>query len=180
LREDGKPGFATPSGKFEFTSEWFRENGYEPLPAYIEPEEGPLAAKELAKTYPLVFNSGARMQSTFRSQHLNIKSLIKKQPKPLAWIHPTDAKARGIQTDDEVMVETPRGKVKFWAHVTDDIVPGVIEANMGGGGPIGPEEWQKSNVNTLTDFENRDQISGFPVYKALLCDVSRLETQSQA
>jgi anaerobic selenocysteine-containing dehydrogenase len=37
LREDGKPGFATPTGKFEFVSEWFREHGYEPLPVYSEP-----------------------------------------------------------------------------------------------------------------------------------------------
>ncbi len=175
LRKDGKPGFETPTGRFEFTSEWFRENGYDALPVYIEPEEGPVAATELAKTYPLVFNSGARMQSTFRSQHLNIKNLIKIQPKPLVWIHPGDANVRGIDDGDQVMVETKRGKVKFWAHVTEDIVPGVIETNMGGGGPIGPEEWRNCNVNTLTDHENRDQISGFPVYKALLCNISRLE-----
>ncbi|MCP4360071.1 MAG: molybdopterin-dependent oxidoreductase [Chloroflexi bacterium] len=179
LREDGQPGFATPTGKFEFTSEWFRDNGYEPLPLYTEPEEGPLAATELAHTYPLVFNSGARMQSTFRSQHLNIDGLKKLQPKPLVWLHPHDARVRGIKNGDEVMVKSPRGQVCFWAHVTEDIVPGVIEANMGGGGPLGSEEWQMANVNTLTDFNNRDPISGFPVYKALLCDVSRVETTSR-
>ncbi len=175
LRADGRPGFETPTGKFEFTSEWFREHGYEPLPIYTEPEEGPLATTELAQTYPLVFNSGARMQSTFRSQHLNIDGLRKLQPKPLVWLHPRDAEVRGIENGDEVMVKSPRGQIRFWAHVTEDIVPGVIEANMGGGGPLGPEEWQTANVNTLTDFDNRDPISGFPVYKALLCDVSRVK-----
>ena len=30
---------------------------------------------------------------------------------------------------------------------------------------------QRANANELTDFERRDPISGFPVYKALLCDV---------
>ncbi|MBF0279018.1 MAG: molybdopterin-dependent oxidoreductase [SAR324 cluster bacterium] len=172
LRADGQPGFATPTGKFEFTSEWFREFGYDPLPVYTEPEEGPYARAKLAKSYPLVFNSGARMQSTFRSQHLNIDSLKKLQPKPLIWLHPKDAEIRGIENNDEVQVKTTRGQVRFWAHITEDIVPGVVEANMGGGGPLGPEEWQKANVNTLTDFDNRDPISGFPVYKALLCDVS--------
>ncbi|MCP4294205.1 MAG: molybdopterin-dependent oxidoreductase [Proteobacteria bacterium] len=173
LRKDKKPGFETPTGKFEFASEWFRKHGYEPLPKYVEPIEGPIAADKLAKLYPLVFNSGARMQSTFRSQHLNINGLVKKQPKPLVWIHPKDAEARNIDQDDEVLVKSPRGQVKFWAFVTDEIVPGVIEANMGGGGPIGPIEWQNSNVNTLTDLNNRDPISGFPVYKALLCEVLR-------
>jgi anaerobic selenocysteine-containing dehydrogenase len=174
LRADGKPGFETPTGKFEFTSEWFREYGYEPLPVYTEPEEGPLAAAELVQSYPLVFNSGARMQSTFRSQHLNIEGLQKLQPKPLVWIHPRDAELRGIEDGDEVRVESPRGQVCFWAKVTADIVPGVIEANMGGGGPLGPKEWQAANVNSLTDMENRDPISGFPVYKALLCEVRRV------
>jgi hypothetical protein len=30
-----------------------------------------------------------------------------------------------------------------------------------------------ANVNALTDLTNIDEISGFPVYKALLCDVIR-------
>jgi hypothetical protein len=55
--------------------------------------------------------------------------------------------------------------------VDDDIAAGVVEANMGGGGPLGPKAWREANVNVLTDLENRDPISGFPVYKALLCDV---------
>ncbi|MCB0013553.1 MAG: molybdopterin-dependent oxidoreductase, partial [Anaerolineales bacterium] len=174
LRPDGQPGFNTPTGKFEFTSEWLRGHGYEPLPVYTEPVEGPLAAAELAKTYPLVFNSGARMQSTFRSQHLNIDGLRRLQPLPLVWLHPHDAAARGITDGDEVLVSSPRGQIHFWAYVTEDIVPGVVEANMGGGGPLGPVEWQEANVNSLTDPENRDPISGFPVYKALLCEVRRV------
>ncbi len=178
LREDGQPGFATPSGKFEFTSEWFRQNGYEPLPMYTEPEEGPLAMAELTHSYPLVFNSGARGQSTFRSQHLNIKGLSKLQPKPLVWLHPHDARARGINNGDKVAVKSRRGQVYLWAHITEDIVPGVVEANMGGGGPLGPQEWQTANVNALTDLDNRDPISGFPVYKALLCEVSLAESLS--
>jgi hypothetical protein len=42
---------------------------------------------------------------------------------------------------------------------------------MGGGGVIGAPAWQRANVNELTDAENRDPLSGFPVFKALLCDV---------
>jgi anaerobic selenocysteine-containing dehydrogenase len=171
LRSDGEPGFRTPTGKFEVTSEWFRAHGYEALPVYTEPAEGPLAAPELARQYPLVFNSGARTQFAFRSQHHNIPSLLKKQRWPLVNIHPDDAVARGIDDGDKVYLLSPRGRVPFRARVTDRIVRGVVEANMGGGGPIGPAAWQQANVNELTDFENRDPISGFPVYKALLCEV---------
>lgn len=178
LRVDGRPGFDTPTSKFEIASEWFREHGYDPLPVYTEPTEGPLANPELAQRFPLVFNSGARTQFNFRSQHYNIPSLVTRHPHPLVSIHPTDAQVRNIQDGDEVFVVSPRGRVPFRARVTEDIVAGVVEANMGGGGPLGPETWQNANVNELTDFENRDPISGFPVYKALLCDVVKVSERT--
>jgi anaerobic selenocysteine-containing dehydrogenase len=171
LRADGKPGFETPTGKFEIASEWLRQMGYEPLPVYTEPLESPLSAPELAEKYPLVFNSGTRTNYDFRSQHHNIPSLLAKHPFPLVYLHTTDADARGIQDGDDVYVVSPRGQVAFRARVTEDIFPGVIEANMGGGGPLGPPAWQDANVNELTDADNIDEISGFPVYKALLCEV---------
>lgn len=173
LREDGNPGFNTPTGKFEITSEWFRQHGYEPLPVYTEPIEGPISDPDCAKQYPLVFNSGARTQFGFRSQHRNIPSLVGKQPHPLVNIHKDDAEKRDIAEGDEVFVISPRGRVPFHAHITENIVPGVVEVNMGGGGPLGPRAWQSGNVNALTDFYNRDPISGFPVYKSLLCDVEK-------
>ena len=173
LRTDGRPGFQTPTGKFEIASEWFRRHGYEPLPAYTEPTEGPLGAPQLAERYPLVLNTGARTQSAFRSQHHNIPSLVARQPRPWVHLHRRDAQARGIGDGDEVLVISPRGKVRYWARVSDDVVEGVVEANMGGGGPLGPAEWRQANVNELTDMDNRDPISGFPVFKALLCDVVR-------
>jgi len=174
LREDGHPGFATPSGKFEVTSNWLDGHGYPALPEYIEPVEGPLAAPELARQYPLVFNSGARTLFDFRSQHHNIPPLLDKHPVPLVHIHRQDADARGIHDGDEVEVSTPRGRVRFWARVSEDILPGVVEVNMGGGGPLGPSAWQNANVNALTDLENREEITGFPVYKALLCQVEKV------
>jgi hypothetical protein len=50
---------------------------------------------------------------------------------------------------------------------------------MGGGGPLGPPEWREANVNELTDTDNIDPLSGFPVYKALLCDVTRAAGASE-
>ncbi|MDH3229469.1 MAG: molybdopterin-dependent oxidoreductase [Alphaproteobacteria bacterium] len=171
LRADGKPGFATPTGRFEIASEWLRAYGYDALPVYNEPSEGPLASPHTARRYPLVFNSGARTQSAFRSQHHNIPSLAALQPDPLVHMHPDDAAVRGIADGDAVVVTSPRGRVPFRARVTENILPGVVEANMGGGGPLGSAAWQAANVNQLSDPANFDRLSGFPVYKALLCDV---------
>ncbi len=174
IRPDGKPGFLTPTGKFEIASEWFRAHDYEPLPIYIEPVEGPLANPELAREYPLVFNSGARTQYSFRSQHYNIASLVKHQPKPWVHMHTSDASARKIADGDEVEIISPRGRVRFWARVTENIVPGAVEVNMGGGGGTGTPEWRQANVNELTDANNCDPISGFPVFKALLCEIVKV------
>ena len=175
LRPDGKAGFDTPSGKFEIASTVLTDFGYEPLPKYTEPTEGPIANPALAKKFPLIFNSGARPQTDFRSQHHGIKGLLKDNPEPTVELNSIDAKMRGIGSGDLVEIQTLRGTVRFRARVTDNIVQGAIEANMGGGGPTGPSAWQNSNVNELTDLGNYDAISGFPVYKALLCDVVKVE-----
>jgi anaerobic selenocysteine-containing dehydrogenase len=96
------------------------------------------------------------------------------QPEPRVTLHPHDAAARGIADGDAVDVVSPRGRVQFKAHVTADIIAGVVEVNMGGGGPNAAPAWRRANVNDLTDMDNRDPISGFPVYKALLCEVEKV------
>jgi anaerobic selenocysteine-containing dehydrogenase len=174
LRQDRQPGFETPSGKFEIASSVLAKYGYDALPVYVEPLEGPISTPGLARQFPLVFNSGARIQSDFRSQHHNIPGLLKMQGQPLVTLHPRDAAPRGIRTGDRVLVVSTRGKVPYTAWVTEDIVPGVVEANAGGGSPIASQPWRECNVNELTDPDNRDPISGFPVYKALLCDVVKV------
>ena len=173
LCSGGRPGFNTPSGKVELVSSLLEQHGYDGLPAYVEPIEGPIGSPELFKKYPLVLNTGARLQSAFRSQHLNIPGLLKLQPHPQVLINPVDAEARGIANQDRVWVESPRGKVGVWAKVTDDVMTGQVELNAGGGSPIHAEAWRDANTNYVTDFENRDPISGFPVYKALLCEIKK-------
>jgi len=175
LRRDGKPGFDTPSGRFEIYSTIFEEYGYEPLPKYIEPREGPLGSPSLVGEFPLVFNSGARPQTDFRSQHHGIKELVRENPEPLVEMNLKDAAERNIQNGDLVEVRTQRGSVPFRALVSDNIVKGAVECMMGGGTPVGPKAWREWNVNELTDIGNYDSISGFPVYKALLCEVVKLK-----
>ena len=171
LRPDGKPGFPTPSGKLEIASSVLKRFGYEPLPVFVPPVEGPLGSPALAARYPLVLDTGARTKMYFCSQHRNIPGLARQRPSPLVWIHPRDASARGISSGDAVELVSPRGRVRFQAFVTEDIMAGSVEADAHGGSPIGTEAWRGCNVNELTDHDNRDPISGFPVYKALLCDV---------
>jgi len=174
LRADGRAGFETPSGKFEIRSSLLEEYGYEPLPRYTEPREGPLADPALAREFSLVFNSGARPDTDFRSQHHGIPGLVRDRPEPMVEINERDAAARGIRDGDLVEVRTPRGAVPFRARVSSAIVAGAVDCDMGGGTPVGPAAWRDWNVNALTDLDHYDPVSGFPVYKALLCEVARL------
>jgi len=179
LRPDGKPGFDTPTGKFEISSTILAKYGYDPLPVYTEPGEGPLSRPELLKSFPLIFNSGSRVTTDFRSQHHGVPSLLRERPGPTVTINTLDAQARGIRDGEPVHVKTLRGQVTMRALVTDDIVRGTVDANMGGGGPVGPRAWRECNINELTDLDRFDPISGFPVYKALMCDVVKKSGQER-
>lgn len=173
LRPDRLQGFNTPSGKFEIASSILAEHGYDPLPVYTEPGEGPLADPLLAAEYPLVFNSGSRTIFDFRSQHHGVPGLAGMHAEPPVTVNRMDAEYLGIVEGEQVRVETPRGSALFTARLTDDIVRGSIDAAMGGGGPLGPEAWQECNVNELTDLGRFDPVSGFPVYKTLLCRIRK-------
>ncbi|MDY6967077.1 MAG: IscS subfamily cysteine desulfurase [Spirochaetota bacterium] len=180
LREDGKPGFDTPSGKFEIASSILEEHGYDALPIYTEPGEGPLSQPDLAKEYPLIFNSGARSNIDLHTLHHTIPKLSKEKPVPTVMLNTKDAEKRGIENGDYVHIKTKRGAVSMYAYVTDDIVQGAVEASGAGGGALGPKSWREANINELTDLKRYDPISGFPVYKALLCDVVKISKGDQA
>ncbi len=177
LRKDGMPGFDTPSGKFEIASSILEEYGYDPLPVYTEPEEGPRSRPDMLGKYPLVFNSGARVRTGFHTQHRGIRGLVKERPEPTVTLNSADAGERGISTGDLVSIRTLRGAVTMRAYVTDDIVKGAIEANHASGSPVGPKAWSGININDLTDLNQYDPISGFPVYKSLLCDVVKVSAR---
>ncbi|MDY3946890.1 MAG: molybdopterin-dependent oxidoreductase [Ezakiella sp.] len=174
LREDGKPGFPTPSGRFEIYSNILNDYGYEPLPEYIHGNESSKNTPDLFLKYPLIMNTGARIASTFRTQHLNIEGLLNHQPYPLIILNSCDAKRRGIKDGDWVRVFNARGEIKMVARVIDEINEGDTEINIGGGNKLFDINWRDANVNLLTDNTNQDQISGFPIFKQLLCEVEKI------
>ena len=172
LRADGQPGFETPSGKFEIKSNILEEYGYSGIPRYEESDETPISNPRLFEKYPLILGTGPfkpDMKSCLRA----IPSFIEKYPYPVVQMNEEDAEDRDIKTGDLVSIKTPRGAVRMRAFVTDKIMKGFVYAPVGGGGPLGPDEWKEANVNLLTDLEQFDEISGFPVYKTLLCQVTK-------
>jgi anaerobic selenocysteine-containing dehydrogenase len=162
-RPSDKPGFKTPSGKFELKSSILEKAGFDGLPTYREPPEGPVAAPRVAEKFPLVFNTGSREPMYVHSRHRNNPRLRELQPDPKVDINPKDAQARGIKQGEDVMVETPAGGITVKANVTNLAQPGVVHVLHG---------WPQADVNTIL-ARTLDPISGFPAFKSQLCQVRK-------
>ncbi|MGA8034099.1 MAG: molybdopterin-dependent oxidoreductase, partial [Casimicrobiaceae bacterium] len=170
-------GFRTPTGKIELYSTRLEAMGYDPLPHYEEPPESPLATPEVARDFPLVLTTGARIPFFFNSEHRQIGRLRKAHPDPMVEIHPATAAAAGIRAGDWVWIETRRGRISQKARLTDDIDPRVVHVEHGWWFPEqgGPEHgiW-KSNANLLTsNAPPYDPAMGTYQLRALLCRIAR-------
>jgi anaerobic dimethyl sulfoxide reductase subunit A len=106
----------TPSGKIEIASEAYARIGGSLLPA--------------ANVLPLDDHYPLRMvtpKSRYRihSQNANIP-WFRQQEQQALWIHPHDAANRGIADGQLVEVSSPQGRVRIAAHVTEEMMPGVV------------------------------------------------------
>jgi anaerobic selenocysteine-containing dehydrogenase len=172
-------GFRTPTGRIELYSTRLEAMGYDPLPSYQEPPESPLATPEVAREFPLVLTTGARIPFFFNSEHRQIARLRKAHPDPIVEIHPVTAAAAGIKRGDWVWIETRRGRIRQKARITDEIDPRVVHAEHGWWFPEqdGPEHgiWQ-SNANVLTsNAPPYDPAMGTYQLRALLCRIERVQ-----
>ena len=168
-------GFRTGSGKVELASGYMAMLGYDPLPYYEEPPESPFSTPHLADTYPLVLTTGGRSQYFFCSEHRQIPSLRKHHHDAYVDVNPETAKQHGIKDGDMVWIESPRGKMRQKAHLTEGIDPRVVHIEYGWWFPEdeSPEHgvW-KANANVLTnDGPPYDPAMGTYQLRALLCRI---------
>lgn len=168
-------GFQTPSGKVELASAYMERLGYDPLPYYQEPPESPISDPELAKEYPLILVTGGRSPYYFQSEYRQISCLRRKEPEPLVETHPATAAKQNISSGDWVWIETPRGRIKQKALLTDSIDPRVINVQHGWWFPEksapGYGVWE-SNANVLTNNgPPYDPAMGTYQLRALLCKI---------
>lgn len=157
-RKYEKEGLDTPSGKVELFSSIMAEHGYDPLPAFPQPEEP-------SERYPFHLVSGSRVNAFTHSQHRHIARLRKLEPEPLVEINPGAAKGLGIADGEEVVVESANGSIRLKAKITPDIHPGVLSIQHG---------WEEANANILTDDEHLDPVSGYPNFRSILCQVRKI------
>jgi thiosulfate reductase / polysulfide reductase chain A len=173
-----KRGFATSTGKFELYSTVLEKLGYDPLPYFKEPPESPVSAPEVAKEYPFILNTGGRGGVQYHSEFYQMNTgLRERQPEPITDIHNETARKLGINEGDWVYIETRRGKIKQKAHLTEGILPNVINCHASWWYPEKPGKspslyglWESSaNVLTLDDIDACDELVGGWVNRGLLC-----------
>jgi anaerobic selenocysteine-containing dehydrogenase len=180
LREDGKQGFNTPTGRIELYSTLMEEWGHDPLPHYEEPWMSPYSCPELAKEYPLILITGGRTIAFFHSEHRQIRSLRQIHPYPEIVIHPQTAEPLRIGEGDWVWVENHLGRCRRKATLSDRIDPKVVSASHGWWFPeLGPENWfgvWEANLNLLVPHNTQSRYGfGGGQYKSLLCKVYKAE-----
>jgi len=115
-----------PQGKVAIYNTTFEENGFNPLPEWVEPPESPTATPELLAKYPLVFSDTHTTDVYNHGWLRNLPYLREIQPDPWVHIHPETAKARGIENGDWVIVESPHGWIKVKALYFYGIRPDVV------------------------------------------------------
>ncbi len=116
--------FDTPSGKIELSSALLAQWKFPAVPTWQEPPAPP------ADQFYLLTGKVAQ-HTQFATQ--NNKLLHELFPTNAVWIHTQAAAARGIRNGDAVWVESPAGKVKIPALVTEGIRPDCVYMTPGFG-----------------------------------------------
>lgn len=119
--------FETPSGKIEFYSESLAEAGLDPVASYVPTKESEEGSPELFAKYPLTLLSPST-KNLLNSQMHGVPQIADLIGKPLVFVNPVDAQARGISDGDEVVVKNDRGEVTLTARVSEVCTaPGVLK-----------------------------------------------------
>jgi anaerobic selenocysteine-containing dehydrogenase len=173
-------GFATPTGRLEIYSVLAFQHGVDPLPYYVEPEQSPYSAPDLARDYPLVLTTGARLPVYYHSQHRNNPLQRELFPHPQAEINTRTAAEQGIADGDWIWIESKTGKIRMQARVTPGLMPGVV--SMAHGWWQGCVElglpgygWDGANANLLVSGDEHDPALGVPAVRSQLCRVYKAD-----
>jgi anaerobic selenocysteine-containing dehydrogenase len=138
---------------------------------------------DLAKQYPLILTTGARHTAFQHSHYRQIPWLRELRPDNVLEINPATAAELGISNRDRVFVESPKGKIKVRALLTEGIHPKVVHTYHGWYFPSKPFthkfnlalDWMEQNVNVLADEEHKDPDIGAYGLRAYLVKVYKAD-----
>jgi anaerobic selenocysteine-containing dehydrogenase len=133
--------FATPSGKYEFSSELCAQNGHKALPEF----------KEGRENYDKFRLLTPHTKFGLHSQFVNLDWMHEYNKEPFVYMHPRAAAGKNIADLDMVRVFNKVGEQKARVKLTDNVAEDCLlmyEAWFGGG--------QTFNVQNLVDDESAD------------------------
>lgn len=150
--------FATPSGKFEFTSSVGETKGYDGRLKISYPRESQFSDQELAKKYPYTLLTIHPLRSN-HSQHYH---LIKALQTVKVEISKDIADRKGLKPDDKVRVFNDRGEITGHVQILKESSPNVICIDEG--------QWHifGGSVNQLTSHQKSDNGLGSTLYDCLV------------
>ncbi len=123
--------FPTPSGKIELLSHEAVERwGVEELPSYDEPEESVRRRSGESEKYPLYLMT-PNTKNRIHSQFNNLSVIRRVSRKPLAALHPDDARQRGVAEGDRVRIRNDRGEITVVARLDYGMKPGTVSVTNG-------------------------------------------------
>jgi anaerobic selenocysteine-containing dehydrogenase len=181
-RKYKEKGFSTPTGKFELYSTLLEKWGYDPLPQFREPPEGPNSSPEIYKKYPYILITGRRQPGFFHTENRQLPWLRELHKDPVVEIHPETAEKEGIREGDWVIIESPRGKVRQRARLFAGMDPRIVSAEHAWWFQENKDPghgWDESNINILTSnaYEDCDPAMGATHVRTLLCRISPEESK---
>ncbi|GAB6061345.1 molybdopterin-containing oxidoreductase family protein [Deferrisoma palaeochoriense] len=176
-RKYRQSGFSTPTGKFELASTLLERWGYDPLPQYREPPESPVSTPDLAREFPYILITGARLPGFFHTENRQLPGMRELHPDPQVEIHPDTAAKEGIAEGQWVEISSPRGRCRQRAKITAAVPPHVVAAQHAWWFPEEGDPghgWDRANVNLLTDnrYEACDPAMGATPVRTLLCRIA--------
>lgn len=178
FRQDGQPGFATPTGRIELWSTAYNQFGDDPLPYYIEPEFSPIDEHpEIKEKYPFILTTGARVTPFFHSEGRQIPYLRELNPDPLLEINPKTAQEKHIADGQWVRVWNMFGEALMKAKVTDAVDEKTIHGQHGWWFPeeSGDEPnlygTFRSQINNLCPNGHMGKLGFGAPNKCMCCDV---------
>ncbi len=131
----------TPSGKIQISSETYARAGGSAFPVY--------KSVMISEEYPLRMIT-PKSRYRINSTNYNI-AWFREREEQTIWIHPSDAKKRGITEGEKVMVSSPQGALLIEAHLTEDMMKGVVCLLEGAWMRFNEEDLEiNGSVNVLT------------------------------
>ncbi|NMB35223.1 MAG: molybdopterin-dependent oxidoreductase [Firmicutes bacterium] len=159
-------GFFTPSKKIELYSQRMLDFGHDPLPVFKNPYECPERTPN--EEYPFSGINWTISDYYMHSQHRNIPSLRERDPEPLVYLNPEDARKKGIAEGDMVKITSPHGSIEQRCKIADKLTPGYVAISWGWG-DIMPE----AGANELIGDSLRDEISETTSNRLFICNIEK-------